>query len=282
MSEKLAIMNDQPIEFYGKVVDQHGQPVTGAKVRCGVMVEKVWMGGHFVDHYTATDTAGNFTFRGLRGAEIVIQPRKEGYEFRAEPGRNFYYSLLYPDGERFHPDPAAPEVFTMWKQQGAEPLINGDKFLGIKADGTSFTIDLLKGRKSEGRGADGDLVVRINQPPQITKGQKFDWSFSLEAIDGGLIEAGAAQYLNEAPTEGYKSQISQDLKAADHEWSDVVRKTFFVMSRNGNQFARVTAEIRANYQGAAVFSVHYLANPKQRSRNLEHDPLKEVPASASK
>ena len=111
MSEKLSLLNDQPIVFYGKVIDQHGTPVVGAKVRGGVMVEKIWMGGHFVDHYTTTDAAGKFAFRGLSGAEIVIQPSKEGFEFKADINRNFNYSLLNRDSERHHPDPATPEVF---------------------------------------------------------------------------------------------------------------------------------------------------------------------------
>lgn len=278
MSEKLAILNDQPIEFFGKVIDQNGTAIAGAKVRAGVMVEKIWMGGKMVDHYTTTDSAGNFAFQGFRGARMIIQPSKGGYEFKPDINRNFNYSLLNRESERHHPDRSAPEIFTMWKQQGAEPLISGDKFLGIRADGTPFTIDLAKGRKIEGRSVEGDLVVSIKQPPQIAAGEKFDWSFSIEAIGGGLVEAVDTQYLNEAPAEGYEPRISQDVKAGDREWSESVRKTFFLRSRNGNQFGRVTAEVRANYQGAAVFSIRYLVNPKPGSRNLEYDPTKQASA----
>jgi hypothetical protein len=164
----------------------------------------------------------------------------------------------------------------MWKQQGAEALVTGEKFFGIKADGTPFSIDLLSGRKKEGRTAQGDLVVTVNQPPQIPAGKKFDWRFSIEAIGGGLIEAGHTQYLNEAPAEGYQPQFSRELKTTDEEWSDHVRETFFVKSRNGNQFANVVAEVRANYQGAAVLSLHFRVNPTPGSRNLEFDPKKQI------
>lgn len=277
MSEKLAILNDQPIVFFGKVVDQHNQPVPNAKVRGGVMVEKVWMGGKFVDHYTTTDAVGNFSFQGLRGAEIVIQPSKEGYEFRSD-NRNFFYSLLRRETERHNPDASAPVVFTMWKQQEAESLISGNKFLGIKADGTPFTIDLLQGKKTEGRAAGGDLIVSVLQPASIADGQRFDWSFVIEASSGGLIVADGEQYLNEAPADGYEPRVEQELKATDREWSEVVRRTLFVKSRNGAIFARVNAELRANYQGAAVFSMRYLVNPKPGSRNLQYDPLKQAAA----
>src|SRR5438093_12027508 len=108
------------------------------------------------EHFTTTDNDGRFQFTGLHGQEFVVSPSKEGYDSK-ESSRNFAYSVLTPEKERHRPDPAAPVVFKMWKQQGAEFLISGDKFFGIKADGKPFTIDLVKGRKSEGRGADGDL-----------------------------------------------------------------------------------------------------------------------------
>ena len=275
MSEALATLNQQPIDFYGKVVDQNGAPVAGAKVSGGVMVQTRWMNGTIGNHYTTSDAAGLFSFKGLAGRDISIWIEKPGYQFENMKQQTlFKYSLLSPEPERHKPNAEAPVTFTMWRNQGAEPLVSGNKFLGIKADGTPFTVNLISGRKSEGRSADGDLVVSIVQPAQITDGQKYDWSFTIEAIGGGLVEAADIQYLNEAPADGYNPQISQEVRAADREWSEVVRKTLFVKSRDGAQFARVTAEIHSNYQGAAVFSIHYLLNPKPGSRNLESDPAK--------
>lgn len=273
MSEALATLNQQPIDFYGKVVDQNGAPVAGAKVSGGVMVQTKWMNGTIGNHYTTSDATGLFSFKGLAGRDISIWIEKPGYEFENMKQQTlFKYSLLSPEPERHKPNAGAPVTFTMWKSQGAEPLVSANKFFGIKADGTPFTIDLLHGRKSEGRSADGDLIVTIMQPPQITDGQRFDWSFTVEAIGGGIAGAAETQYLNQAPADGYEPQISQEVKAVDREWSDVVRKTFFVKSRGGNQFACVNAEIHSNYQGAAVFSVRYLVNPKAGSRNLEATP----------
>jgi hypothetical protein len=274
MSEILAATSQQPITFYGKVVDQFGNPVVAANIRGNVEISRKWMEQKWEEHYTTTDRGGQFQFSGLHGQNFVVSPQKDGYEYKSN-NVAFAYSALTPEKERHRPDPAAPVVFRMWKQQGAEPLISGEKFFGIKADGTPFTIDLVKGQKTEGRGGDGDLIVAISQPPQIVTGQRFDWSFNVEAIGGGLVEAPEPQYLNEAPAEGYQSGISQELRGANREWSEVVRKTFFLKSRNGNQFARVIAEVHANYQGAAVFSLRYLVNPSG-SRNLEYDPTKRI------
>lgn len=63
MSEALAVLNHRPIEFYGKLVDQSGKPVGGAKVFADVMVAKAWMTGKGEFHYTATDENGLFPSR---------------------------------------------------------------------------------------------------------------------------------------------------------------------------------------------------------------------------
>lgn len=277
MSEKLAILNDRPILFFGKVVDQNNHPVAEARVRGGVMVEKIWMGGKFVDHFTVSDNDGNFSFQGLRGAEIVISISKEGYEFRSE-SRNFYYSMARHAAERHNPDANNPVVFNMWKQKGAEPLISDEKFYGIRGDGTPFTIYLIEGRKVEGRFEDGDLIVSVRQPASVLAGQRFDWSFEIEAPGGGLIVPEKTQYLNEAPADGYLSRFSQAVSAVDRGWSEISGRKLFLKCRGGTIFACVNAEFHANYKGEAVCSLHYLVNPRPGSRNLEYDALKVLPS----
>ena len=275
MSAILAITSMQPITFYGRVVDQKGKPVPNAKVRGSAEIVRYWMDQKWKEHFTTSDNDGYFHFSWLHGQDLVVSPSKEGYESNYS-SMSFAYSSLTPEKERHKADRETPVVFTMWKQQGAEPLIKGDKFFGIKGDGTPFTIDLVKGHKSEGRGTDGDLVVSISQPPQIESGKPFDWSFRIETIAGGLVEPTQTQYLNEAPADGYQPEFSRELKATEHEWTEVVRKTFYVKSRNGTQFASMIIEVHANYQGAAVFSVHYFVNPKHGSRNLEYDASKQA------
>ena len=250
--------------------------MAGVKVDASVQAVRMFMDEHWKKHSTTTGGDGRFAFSGLHGQDMGIFLEKAGYEFKSNNTR-YSYSALTPEAERHRPDPAAPVIFRMWKRQGAKPSISGDKFFGIKGNGTPFTIDLAKGTKCEGRSVSGDLVVSVVQPVQIADGQKFDWSFSIEAVDGGLVEAADTQHLNETPAEGYEPQMSQELKATEREWREVVRKTICVKSRNGSQFARVIAEIQANYQGAAVFPVRYLVNPSG-SRTLEYDPAKHASA----
>lgn len=276
MSAKLKILNDQPIEFYGKVIDQRGEPVAGAKVRGGVMVEKIWMGGHFVDHYTTTDSSGNFAFRGLRGAEIIIQPSKEGYEFRADLNRNFYYSLIHPDNQRHHPKLAAPEVLTIWKLKGAEPLVHHEiNRVGAPVDGAPVTFDLLKGRKTTG---DGDLILTIERTPiHIQRGQRFAWKATLEMPSGGLLKMEDA-YPNEAPLDGYETKVVIDMPSTSPHWQSSVFRRFYFKSRRDAIYGRMTIDLTADYEPPPTgVTLEAWINPSG-SRNLEYDPAKQSPA----
>ncbi len=274
-AEILVMTSRTPISFYGRVVDQHHAPVSGVKVEASVHVVTSFMQEHREKYVTATDADGRFQYVGLHGQDLAINLAKEGYQFKSNL-KSYEYSGLTPENQRHHPDPAAPVIFEMWKRQGSVPLISGDKFFKVKADGSPFTIDLMKGSIHEGRGVEGDLIVLVNQPPGVARGTHFDWSFTVEAIGEGGVEAISSEYPNEAPLDGYRAQIVCGLKANDGDWSNVRHEKFFVKSRNGNQYSRVDVDVHANYQGNAALSISYLVNPSPGSRNLEFDPKKRI------
>jgi uncharacterized GH25 family protein len=83
MSAILAVDSRQPIEFYGRVVDQHGQPVPGAKVRGNAEIIERWMDQKWDEHFTTTDSNGYFQFSGLHGQSLVVSPSKDGYESKS-------------------------------------------------------------------------------------------------------------------------------------------------------------------------------------------------------
>jgi hypothetical protein len=275
ISAMLTRTSNTPIALYGKVMDQDGNPVTEAKVRGTAVAVTQWLSDGKKDiRYTATDGAGGFKFEGLHGQGLQIHISKDGYEFDHDDAA-FAYGDTLGSGKVYHPNPAAPEVFKMWKLRGPEPLISSEKFFKNIRAGTPFVIDLVKAKMIEGRAGEGDLLITVNQPAELANGQRSDWSFVIEVIDGGLVEAPYLQYNNEAPSEGYAPSVSETMRAAGREWHDHVTKRFFVKSR-GEQFALLTVEIYANYQGAVAFGVKYLVNPKPGSRNLEYDPYKRL------
>jgi len=170
-----------------------------------------------------------------------------------------------------------PVIFTMWKIQGAESLVTDNKFYGIIPDGRVFTIDLIQGKKIEDSAADGDLRVTIQRPAQIQSGQKFDWSFSMEAVGGGVLET-HDPYLFEAPDSGYQEKYTVNMVASDSAWEEEIQsKVFYIKTRDGKVYGHIKIEIIPKYNDTGIFSVESVVNPNG-SRNLEFDESKATAA----
>ena len=111
MSEAGQEMN-RPIDFYGKAVDEKGEPLSGANVRFGCVVfpEK-----HFTTN-AVTDVQGMFALTGVTGAVLNVRVNKEGYEEVQGTNQNSfaYYS---PTGTGFYPDPNNPIIFQLRKKE---------------------------------------------------------------------------------------------------------------------------------------------------------------------
>ena len=272
MSEVLALTSQTPITFYGKVVDQHGNPVVGAQVRGNAEMVKRWMSQEWDTHFTTTDIGGRFRFTGLHGQSLVVSPAKEGYEYKSN--HVAYEYAMVSEKDLHHPDPSAPVVFTMWKQQGPEPLVHFDYArAALPVNGTPISFDLLTGKKLP---AGGDLVLTLErQPEHIQRGQRFDWKAILEVPSGGVAEVGDA-YPNEAPADGYDAQFVIDMPANSKDWQSSVTRNFYVKARGGKLYARITLRITADYEPPPTgVTMEAFVNPSG-SRNLEYDPLKTV------
>jgi hypothetical protein len=275
MSDTLAMTSLTPIEFFGKVIDQHDDPVPNAKVRGSAEIVKRWMNQEWDEHYTTTDANGFFQFLGLHGQSLVIVPFKEGYEFKSDTAL-FHYSPLYLGKERHYPNSSTPVVFTMWKQQGAEPLVHNEiNRIGAPVDGTPIMFDLLKGRKTT---VDGDLILTIERTPiHIQRGERFDWKATLEMPSGGLVKLEDA-YANEAPMNGYETKIVIEMPSISPQWQSSVFRRFYFRSRGGTIYGRIAIDVTANYEPPPTgVTLEVFVNPSG-SRNLEYDPIKQATA----
>jgi hypothetical protein len=123
----------QPVEFYGQVVDGRGQPVAGATVTVDVQV--------FSPHGTGrnhslmdkrqltrtTDAGGRFEVRGVRGTTLsVSRIERDGYV--TYPNR--YHNMADVIGFRYAqdrgvpyyvPDPQRPAIFPIQKYDDPPP-----------------------------------------------------------------------------------------------------------------------------------------------------------------
>jgi hypothetical protein len=255
--------NGKSLDFYGRVIDQYGKPVSGAAITGYVMKTEGFQGTSETPHIVSTDGEGNFQFTGLRGQSLGIKAEKNGYEFESRGNGKW--------SEDYKSNSDTRVIIKMWKIQGPEPLVNVTIHGHLECDGTPRQYNLRQGRKlPEGN----DFIVTLTRNPvDIKSGSHFDWWVTFEIPNGGMVKIDDL-YANKAPVEGYEKSVTFTMPADSPNWSPSLEEPFYF--RNGNNYGRMKISVAANYQPppAEFFAIIYL-NPSG-SRNLEFDPTKGI------
>lgn len=281
-------LNHNPIEFYGRVVDQYGEPVASAEVEASVMVNTGTTGG-VRKARTNTDGQGYFSFTDLSGQDLTMVISKSGYEFSTRT-KLFSYTYFEADHKRHIPDTTNPVVFVMWKKQGAEPLVHYEwRRFKISADGTPLGVNIEKGKAALN---EPDLVVRFRRADGPSNIPGYAWSAQIEVPKGGLALAPDLDFYNLAPADGYVSAFEftqpsyAQIKALPQEeqkpWQGSSELMFWIKIRDGQQFGRVRLRLHPPnekladglFEPAGV-AIEAWINPSG-SRNLEYDRAKET------
>jgi hypothetical protein len=271
MVEMMTLADNQSQDFYGKVVDQYGQPVAGADVTLGINLAI----GRGASQKTQTDAAGLFQFTGIKGQSLNITPEKKGFQIE---GHGLGQKGI--NGPETSPDNRT--IYTMWKLKGPEPMMHKEvNSRKIQPDGRVFTLDFVKNEITEGTNTAGDILVQIQRPPQVKPKEQYDWSFVMTAIDGGFIEVTNDAYLNEAPESGYQQKYQMNRYATNvvnFSTYPLYRtdRTFFLKSRGGQVYSHFQIkDLDPDYRGMAALRIESFINPSG-SRNLEFDPAKQI------
>lgn len=234
-----------PIAFWGKVVDQDGKPLAGAKVKIGIRkwFVTVTLGAEAknIRHEFVTGSDGIFTVSEPSGDVVSIEEiSKEGYELSSKMVRAFNYgrgSVANPDN---------PALFAMWKRGEPQNLLKFDKDLRIPYDGTPVTFDLLKGTRDVGANISGDLRITLLRTPlkiQLGRRENYDWTATIEAPNGEVIES-VDEFMYRAPENGYSAKIEIKMSASDPLWSPNKSVALYFKSRSGQCYGRAIVEFR--------------------------------------
>ena len=253
------------IAFYGRVLDQHDNPVPNADVKC-------YVNGLRRDppRELKSDLDEYFS-KGATGISLGVQASKPGYlsypgsDTKVTSSGRFDYAV----GTNPHlPDRSSPVIFRLYKVGPVEPLVHiGEKSFRIARDGSPLTVSV------NGQGTQR-VVMRcwtydLNRP----EGQhKYDWKFEISIPNGGLQARGDA-FVFEAPTQGYVPEDTVDMPASLHSgfggWDDSAERAYFIRFDDGT-FARANLRMRAG--GSHFVEWESFFNPKVGSRNLESNP----------
>ena len=260
---------NKPIELYGQVVDQDGNPLSGARIKGLTLHAKVIVPAPWGDEdevipiEKTTDSTGRFEIHGISGRSLEIDSiQKEGYE--AEPmKRNWGVSSGRLEN---------PIILKMWSTNIHEQLITGNKSFEIVPDGTPYFINLIDGTISELES--GNLKVWIQYTNQVVKGQLYDWSASIEVINGGLLEvpqtAINSGFLEEppfamyfAPKDGYTPSFSLKSQIKGGQSGEIGNRYFYLLLDNGKVYGRISINLFApyGYLHPGLIRLSYAINP---------------------
>lgn len=254
--ELMALQDNQAQDFYGKLIDQSGQPVTGADITVEINLA-IGRGG---TQKTQTDAAGLFQFTGLRGKSLNITPEKKGYLLSGHG-----LGLKGLNGPETGLNNRA--VYSVWKLRGAEPVIKTDFPVGrgqvtqLHHDGTPIEVDLLKGTQVSA--GSGQLKLEFWRDISNKNARTFDWKLQLSAPHGGLAET-SEEFAFQAPESGYQPSIMIDMPATNQNWQSEVRSKYYIQLPDG-KYGRIDFYLLPHN---GVFTVHSVINPSG-SRNLE-------------
>jgi hypothetical protein len=269
-------------DYYGKVIDQSGMPVADVDV-VGTLVNPPVFGGlqygmmgagdGSTDGGEATikttcrtksDANGLFQFTWMRGIGFGVSLSKSGYEIDYRVGEKGPIS-----GNQTSADDRT--IFTMYKLQGAEPMVHQNFIVMLPCDGTTTNVNLQTGKKVT---SGGDIAITFTRNPVqiVDRHTPFEWTLKLEISGGGLIEThDIYPYL--APENGYQASITLGTGPSPKTYSASANQAYYFKSADG-KYGRVTIGLHADYQPPpTLLGIEVYLNPSG-SRNLESDEAK--------
>jgi|GEM_PF-3319908 len=265
-------INEQPILFYGRVVDEKTNAVGGATVHANVAMRTLNSSGEKKFTVTSGEN-GYFTISGVSGENLAVGVTKEP-DYYFAPVQLFRYSQFY-GATRHQPDPNSPVVFVLHKIKGPESLLYWDRAFGAPNTGEPVRIDFTTGEKVI---SGGDLVVSIMHPEPYSNLKQPAWSMKIAAMNGGFIHTDQIrlEFMHEAPESGYQPVIEVVMESDDPNYRRQFEGCYYVKSRNGQHYAKVRFRMNTYWDERGVpFGIQCFVNTNA-SRNLEV-PLGDTP-----
>lgn len=274
---------NQPINFWAKVLDQDGKPISGVLVNYSWSMEKgngvgaLWSSTQYREGSTTSNANGSFSVTGIRGHIFNLNTlTKSGYRnantFGAVGKGEVEYNFDQDANGHFTSDKSKPLFFYMVLETEVVPLITNSEEYDLPADERPLSINIWKGKSDPS----GELrIVFKREPLHLTGGQHSShWEAKLEMIGGGILEnARGNNTLFLAPENGYQETVAYP--SVEQEVGRPEQYFYFRTSK-GN-FGRLEIKIRPDFRPtSARCDLTIYLNPNADNRNLEYDKTKEV------
>ena len=285
---QIAMSSLPDIKFYGRVIDQYDQPVSGAKVRySGTSTYLSAGGGHGQvetgeQGYFEIDTEGAQLVLGSiihpdivyahqldsgLGREIPQEILKSTKLFLSQEDNRGIYSNWhhYTEKEKAY-------VIHAWRLGKYDGAKSGGVDGFFDADGKYYTLDLdnYNNKQKDGK-TKGHIYISCTRPHMENNRDYGDWRISITPVNGGIQEANDL-YLNQAPETGYQASIDIDMRKGNQDYSSsLLNKRYYFKSNNGKGYGSLFIHMQpfaAVEKEACVLFIKYKLN-STGSRSLE-------------
>jgi len=249
-----------PIDFYGKVIDENNQPVSGA------IVQMIWttfgVPGGSSETQASSDGNGLFSLTKQHGKVLEVRVEKEGY-YTVERG-GAYVSFEYADPSNptyYEPEATNPVLFHLRKKgMNAAHLLHWQRDVALNTQNQK-ALDLKTGQTTQGQSPSLFIEVQQNNG---TMGS-FTWSASVSVVGGGGVQLETDQFPFLAPTSGYQPSVEMDMTTPKPPyWNGGQGGAFYVQTPEG--YGRYTISMALGVP--SMFMEGYF-NPMPGDQNLE-------------
>lgn len=221
-----------PVRFYGRVIDQNGEGVAGARVN---MV--IGGGGSLAPGtgltYFETDAEGYFEVRAKgqgvsilsvehsQIADVFFRNRHDG---RKETATDLEATDRWGGHSNWHSYERREKPFEIraWRVTKFEKIISKSGAYHIPVNGERVIIDHT-------------LKVTCQRNDMSDYEDYGNWSITMSPVEGGIQETDAL-YLNEAPQGGYVPEITVSKRKSDPDYTHVIHpaRHYYYWAKNGS------------------------------------------------
>ena len=223
-----------PVGFYGKVIDQDGNPVPKAKVTFDLVISHMAQNAtETIPTGTETESNGDFKVVSVSAYGIdKISIIKIGYKLSSKVFRSYTFGLK----PNYRPNVDNPIIFRMWKEGIKEQLIGASWRGKVNCDGRSNRFDLLGGHEN----VTGSLEIMCTRTPlnyESTERQPYSYKLQISVLGGGVQQTDD-EFTYRAPDNGYQPSVIVEHKPGDPQWAAGVEQEFYIRTSDGKYGAK--------------------------------------------
>lgn len=230
--------SETKMDFYGKMLDQDGNPVPNVKVkyqadRYGLLAPISSSG------FVRTRKDGTFEIHIVMGAKLFIKDAVlDGYEYTwTENPKSFTYSTFYNEAIRHHPDKDTPVIFTIRKKQPEAVFLLKKRFLlqvNSKAEIPWCGLDLRCGDRIPFSRRQDSFYFCDLEMTGVNDKEKEEWTVTIKTNGENAGIQILDKKLYEAPEDGYAKEVTMTFKYSE----ELPVKHIYLRLRDKGMFAR--------------------------------------------